>query len=570
MNKELFGVFGDRDALQRFRSPEQFDVIVEGPTMAVGVRDSALGTPGRSTVHETARGMAVVWGEAFVDGTTYEDPARLLVETAGAGGRGVFDRLNGSFLAVVDLVDGPQVVVNDPIRSRECFYTDEPGVRVFGTDPATVASVVDDPEVRSEPLMEFLIMGVVLGDRTILHGVDRVPFDAVVTAEATDSLARFVYDPRKGNHATELGERLSRALERRAGYAGKKGLLLSSGCDSRTVLAGAPDIDVCYTIGTGTGDDIDGAKKIATQYDTPHETLTVDDRYLNTCADVVQYSSAIWESVHIHHAGYVDQMDVDVIYHGGLGDSLFRGHFQPLDGIRLGGCRCPPYSVAENPNLSDYVSQTFGYIPIEEHLSVLDDDCSERFACRRIRERLSDLSWRYDGSQNGLAAVGLENTPTLSFRAHLADTFVESLVMADAELLQWHLQTPPSARSDETYVRALRTLDADILRHRPPNLRFDSFTLSQLDAFLRQKLPLTKAYEGPWPDREVLYEKQDLDNKLLAGFPQVHDLPWRLKLRINDLATWLEHATGEIGLTPTEMLQVDDRTAGCNGSLSPQ
>jgi len=45
------------------------------------------------------------------------------------------------------------------------------------------------------PLDEFLALGFVFENRTTLEGLSRVPFDGYLTATATETLQRFVYEP---------------------------------------------------------------------------------------------------------------------------------------------------------------------------------------------------------------------------------------------------------------------------------------------------------------------------------------------------------------------------------------
>ncbi|WP_136718393.1 asparagine synthase-related protein [Halorientalis salina] len=548
MHKELFGVFGDRSAFERERSPETFDRVVEGPTITAGVRNSELGIPGRTTVFQTPRGVCVLWGEVYprqVDGMGL---AQWVLQEYAKRGPDVLNELNGSYLAILDHERRDGLIATDCVRSRECYFSDATGTRLFGTDPSTVGKTVPDPTLAEEPLQELLHFGVVLDDRTAIAELQRIPFDSGLTAAETRRFDRFVYEPREFDYASELAERLERALSRRRGLPGRNGLLLSGGYDSRVALAGIPDIEAAFTVAKPGSSELAAARRIASQYGASHTQLHVDDRYLNTDAETVRYGHGIMESLHIHHAGYTDQMDVETIFHGGLADSLLRGHFLPISGIQLFDHECPPYSLDTDPDVGTFLTEIFGYLPASESLArtgVSTDESGTEFLQRRVAEVSAKYDARFDRKANEMALLGIQNQPSRSFRYHLGDNFIESCFVLDRELIEWHLATPPEHRNTKTFIRAMRKLDGDILRHRPPDRATDSYTLNQIGNFLQRVIPLVSGYEGPWPDRKELYEDRNLDEELFGDHPAIQELPWRLKLRINDINTWLDATLGQ-------------------------
>ena len=562
MNKELFGVFGDRDTFEQFRSPAAFDRVLSGPELTVGIRSSELGIDGRTTVYEDDDGACVLWGEVYPRSIGGHQPAEWLLEEYARRGPEALTGFNGSFITVADHEEQSGIVATDSVRSRECYYADTQGTRVFGTDPATVAATVPRPTVDYEPLQEFLHFGIVFDDRTVLQQVSRVPFDSWLTDSDTNELGRFVYEPREFDYVTELAERLRRALERRNDLPGKKGVLLSGGYDSRTILAGISDLETAYTVGEADSSELTVAEKLAAQYGIPHQTLSVDERYLNTDLDTVRYGHGIMESLHIHHAGYMDQMDVQTIYHGGLADTVLRGHFQPISGVELFDRKCPPYRMDPDPDITNHFAQKFGYLPAAERLSrdgILGEESGKEFLSRRIDEVLDNWDHRFDRLYDGMALFGMLNQPSRPFRFQLCDQFVESCVSLDAELIEWHLATPPEKRTTQTHLKALRKLDDDILHHRPPDRPHDSYTFNQIDNFLRRAMPFVSGYDGPWPDRERLYDQCDLDQKIFDGCPDVQQLPWRLKLRINDITTWMKSTTPQDAVEPCNLVQADEK-----------
>jgi len=555
MNKELFGVFGDYEAFTAFRSPDEFDEVVRGGTVTVGIRDPGLGATGRSATRETDDGACAVWGEAFPPAHRGRT-ARWLLEQYRADGDDAFAGLNGSYLAVA-AADGEAVVATDPIRSWECFYTDASGTRVFGTDAAAVARTIPSPQVRETALLEFLHVGVVLGEKTCFERLHRLPLDSTLRADGVAPLSRFVYDPREFDYVDELARRLERAVDRRAAYPKARGLLLSAGYDSRLLLSQIPDLAVGYTVGDDDVQEVRHARKISRQYDATHRAFAPDERYLLADDRKVRYSQGIKESLHIHHAGYDDGIDAATMYHGLLCDTMFRGHFTERDGIEVLGKRVPFDRLDPNPEPVEVLLDKFGYCSdASRELSryTPGDRDPERFVREAVRSEFETHRDRFDRVQNGLDCCGIGNQPSMPFHTHLADNYVEAFLAADAELLEWHLHTPPEHRTTETFLRACERLDPDLLRTRPPDRPHDSTLLNEVEGFVRRKTPGLQSFEPPWPDRREIFDRHDLDRRLLPAADHVHGLPARHKLRINDVFGWMSQCADD-AVDPSDVLR---------------
>lgn len=555
MNTAVFGVFGGRDAFEQLADPARYDRILEGRSVTVGVSDDALGHDGRTQVHDPADGLCAVWGEAFLDGSGQSTAERLYEQYRRQGPLALHD-VNGSYLVVIEH-DGNPRVYTDQIRSWECYYTDEPGVRVFGSDAATVSSVIDDATPDQDAIRQFAHFGNVFEDGTTVAELARAPFDGYLGPEETGELRRFVYDPQEFDYAGELATRLERALQRRDGLPGETGLLLSAGYDSRLILSGVEDIDTCYSIGAPDADEVRVARTIAQQYDADHEALEVDGSYLQALYDVVQYTQGLRESLHIHHRGNDPEIDADSIFHGLCFDTLFRGYFLPGDAIDVLDHRFPLDRLEPDPDPAEHYAELLGCFPAEDDrpdgCRMYDESYQDVFARETIGPAFQDCLDRADSTYNAIDLLGVKLKPTLPFRAHLADNYVESFVAADAELVEWHLKTPPEHRTDEVFLSALRQLDDDILRHRPPNRPHDSFQLNQIEKFLRRTLPIVDSYETPWPDRDRIYVDNNMDEQLFPETESIHDLSPRTKLRINDITSWLDAAVDR-PITPQDMI----------------
>ncbi|MCU4974143.1 hypothetical protein OB955_15545 [Halobacteria archaeon AArc-m2/3/4] len=569
MNKELFGVFGAYETFDQLRPNATFDEVVDGEVATVGIRDPGLGATGWSASYEGTDGACLVWGENYVspavdgrrdegehgigDGNGDEtNTARWLLERYATEGLEALSGLNGSYLVFLEY-DGEAFVATDPVRSRECFYTDEPGVRAFGTDAAAVAGTIETPEIRFNAVLEFLHMGVVLGEKTTFEGLSRLPIDSYLTPTTVEPLERFVYDPierdRESEYARELADRLERAIERRAQLPGRKGLLLSSGYDSRTLLSGIPDIERCYTVGDPSAQEVRGAKRLARQYDAAHTAFPPDERYLLADADKVRYSQGIKESLHIHHAGYADEMatDVDTVYHGLLCDTFFRGHFNAEDTVEVLGKQVPVNRLDPDPNPVDTLLNKFGYAPatsreLMNHVSPELED-PDNFVRAVVREEFDRVSDRADSVQNALNCCGIDNQPSIPFHGQLSDTHFASFLAVDTELIDWHLTTPPEYRTTKTFLEACRHLDESMLRYQPPDRPRETQLLNDIEGFVRRKAPFLEPFEPPWPNRERVFEVYDIDRRLLPDHEHLYDLPARHKLRLHDVVGWMQQCS---------------------------
>jgi hypothetical protein len=544
MNHQLFGVFGDRSDFSQFCNHEEFDCVIESDSVTIGIRDIGYGIPGRTTVYEGDDGVSVIWGEAVQE--TPQPPAKRLLEQYAERGLSAFDELNGSYLALVEY-EGDALLVTDPIRSWEAFYTDAPGVRVFGTDATRVTQTIPDPHLNNRTVAEVIHFGTSFSDTTVVSELNRIPFDGYLTSDSTGELRRFVYRPQKFDYVDELAARLQRAIERRTSLPGRKGLLLgtSTECDSRIVLSVHPELDTVYTVGSSTD-----VSNLASQYNIEHESLPISDRNLDIRPEIIQYTQGIRESLHIRHRGNTSAIDADTIYHGALFDTLLRGRFLPKRDIELFGCSISLSRLDSNPDVVNHLETRLGYYESKTDLmstQLIKSDV-EQLPTELIEPPFESCWDRADSVHNAIDLFSIKQSPTLAFRTHLADHFLESFIAADRELIEWHLMTPPEHRTDRTFRAALEQLDDEIGKPAFCGNR------NQIGTALKQIVPGLTTSKDSYPDLDVLFETNNLDEKLFPGYEEMHALPPRLKLRMNDLITWVEYATGEPYFTPDQLL----------------
>ncbi|MFC6798089.1 hypothetical protein [Haladaptatus sp. DYSN1] len=550
MNTELFGVFGSQGDFERFRSVDEFDTVVSESAATVGVRSHSLGIRGCSSLYTGTEGTCIIFGEAYPRGESTPNTARWLLDRYADSGLDALSQLNGSYLAFI-AYEGDSFVATDPIRSWECYYTEVDGKRVFSTDIAMLKHLVSDPTPDRRSVLEFLHLGTVLGERTLFEEISRAPLDSCLTATDIRPLSRFTYEPQEFDYVSELTTRLRRAVHLRSHFPGKKGILLSGGKDSRVFLSQLPDIEQTYTIGRENSREVRVARRIANQYDAAHSVLEPSDRYLSTSDEKLRYSQSIKEALHIHHAGYDDLLDVDVMYHGLLFDTLFKGYFLEWDGVEVLGSKLPSTTLVSDPNPVDSLLSTLGFFPgPSERLTQfvgatfpeldLDIDSPREFLKSSLQEELNRCWDRTDSVHNAMDLLVIRNQPVMPFRTQLADNYHEPFVAIDTRLLDWHLKTPPEHRNSETFRKALLRIDGDILHHRPPSQPHDSNKINQLERFFRRKLPFVEEFEPAWPNRKQIYDEYGLAEKLFPDNREIHSLPVRLQLRVHNTRWWLD------------------------------
>lgn len=600
MNTELFGIFGDRPAFERSQthveretdaSPRDtpsaavpdsgsgrgssvgaadgtgasfgrisntvigtdqgdtgdFHAVIEGDQVTVGIRDEALGMHGRSSYHEGPDGFTAIWGEVFPPDTADGSAAEWLYDAYLEQEIDAFDGLNGSYIAVVE-VDSRPVVATDAVRSWECFTAQTDAGLVFGSDATSIAQTISGPTIDPQGFAEFLYLGGALNTTTLLEELDRLPLDHALTPTGLLPLNRYRHDPRDFDYAGELATRLERAISRRSNGPGDRGVLLSAGLDSRVLIACDTGFNESYTLGTPDSREVAVAAQLADRYGVDHSVLAVDEHYLDRDDRAIRATNGVKESLHIHHAAYTGDITVNAISHGLLFDTLLRGYFVPWDAHEVAGLTIPRDRLDPSPDPVHHLSGILGYLPGTADLIPRTPGIDASSAAEFLE---STIGTAYDACRNAardeyaaFERFGVQNVLSTPFRTHLADQFRESHVAVDADLVDWHLHTPPEMRTEETFAEAIRQIDPDLLSPRPPDRPYKHFLTNQVAQRLRQSVPGLSPFEAPWPDRRATYDAAGLDSQFLADRPDLHDYPPRFKLRIRDLRAWLATATG--------------------------
>ncbi|WP_458210564.1 asparagine synthase-related protein [Haladaptatus sp. NG-SE-30] len=191
----------------------------------------------------------------------------------------VLPKLDGPFVLACADQTGSFVVATDKLASRPCYYTIANGF-FFGTELKALLTQLDDPQLDRQAVSDVLLMGYVIGQKTLLTDVHSLaPGTYVKYANGTVSRKRY-WSPSFGlasesDYVEQAVDRYRDALANAVdSVSGQVGLWLSSGLDSRTMAAVLNDeVDSfnAYTYASHWGNDCEGAANVADALDIDHQ-----------------------------------------------------------------------------------------------------------------------------------------------------------------------------------------------------------------------------------------------------------------------------------------------------------
>lgn len=228
--------------------------------------------------------------------------------TVGEIFRGVLDRpdevlpaLDGPFLLACADRDGSIVVATDKLATRPCYYTTAGGF-AFGSE--LKALVTGESEVDERAVSDMLLLGFVVGEKTLVSDVASLPPATYLQYEDGSVTTRRYWSPSFGgtppdDYVSRTVDKYRRALSRAVDTVdGDVGLWLSSGLDSRTmaeVLDEQVDTLRAFTYGAYWGEDCPGARKVADALDLPH---TVSDYTADDCLHSIEKAVDVLDGMH--------------------------------------------------------------------------------------------------------------------------------------------------------------------------------------------------------------------------------------------------------------------------------
>lgn len=265
------------------------------------------------------------------------------------GGEAIRDieSIRGSFVAVVhEHRNGSMTLLTDRFASQPLYLFWHGPVCYFASQLKAILAVLPERAiVDSESVASMLSMGEVIGNRTLVAGINTLPAATRLTlsrgGKRSHRYWQYLYEEDVSNNWDAAVERSGSALRTAvARCASNGGMLpslavpLSGGLDSRFVLDLAHQQKFqpyAYTWGTSDCRDIRYAQNVAHRLGCPHETYVFQQDYLASMADHgVWLTEGHTPATNFHVLPYVDKMvsqGHDVLLDGFAGDVVLGGNF---------------------------------------------------------------------------------------------------------------------------------------------------------------------------------------------------------------------------------------------------
>jgi asparagine synthase (glutamine-hydrolysing) len=262
--------------------------------------------------------------------------ARTILDEYLEHGEAALRGRSGSFaLALWDARLGRLHLVNDRFGLRNVYYAATSDRLVFAP---LVAALLEDARIArtldAQAAAEFLTFQCVLGDRTLVEDVHLLPPASLLVFEVGQGVRiertwRLRYRVRPGDgHPRMLGYALRQATARLADGAGRVGLPLSGGLDSRTLLAATPSRPlVTVSYGRQDSDDLLLAARLAQIAATEHHEIVLAPGYIEREARTMVERTDGMHSCLNAHAALLREAGrfADTILLGNGGDCLLDG-----------------------------------------------------------------------------------------------------------------------------------------------------------------------------------------------------------------------------------------------------
>ncbi len=237
-------------------------------------------------------------GEHFGDAAHGEPrKATALLQRYEEKGESFLEDLNGWFSGIlVDLRKAKVMLFNDRYAMRRVYYHQDREVLLLGSEAKPLLTI--KPELRQldlQSLGELISCNCVLEGRTVFQGISQLPGGVVWSWMDKVGPTKDVYfkpndwenlaEMEESEFYASLKETVLKVIPRYFQETGRVGMSLTGGLDSRMMMAclnPAPGTVACYTFG-GQKDmlDITIARKVAEICGQTHETLRLDDAFLN-------------------------------------------------------------------------------------------------------------------------------------------------------------------------------------------------------------------------------------------------------------------------------------------------
>jgi asparagine synthase (glutamine-hydrolysing) len=280
--------------------------------------------------------------------------ADWLVRTYEQEGDRFFEKLNGLFSGLlIDKRLGKVFLFNDRYGVQRIYWHQAGGDFYFASEAKALLRVL--PELRefdTEGVAQFLAFGCPIGTRTLFRGIDLLPGGSLWSFEEGNCHKRKYFSPQTWESQSalseeafesEFGHTFKRVLSRYLESDCRIGISLTSGLDSRMIMACRPRMTrnpICYTFSGRRTDTLDArlAGRVAEACGLDHHILRINHDFFSDFASHVDRTVYITDgclgSVGAHEIYFNGQARSlsPVRLTGVFGDEILRGRsmFKPL------------------------------------------------------------------------------------------------------------------------------------------------------------------------------------------------------------------------------------------------
>lgn len=259
-----------------------------------------------------------------------------------------FKLLDGSFaLAIYDSESRELVLANDRFSSRPIYWANtSTGGVAFGTLVHAVLQVGGvSRELNEHAVQQVVHFQRVLGRESLNAAVSMLPPATLLRHRNGQTLFKtwfeMDYRPERrssGEWAEELADAFHLATRRASGTAGRVGLLLSGGLDSRMVAAAADRDVVCFHFNDAPNEEYATAREVARTRNLSFVYIQrPEDHYVRLFEPSVELGDGEHPFVNSHSIGLLPEGELDVVLHGFAPELFFRGKNLPRRYYKLGG-----------------------------------------------------------------------------------------------------------------------------------------------------------------------------------------------------------------------------------------
>jgi asparagine synthase (glutamine-hydrolysing) len=257
----------------------------------------------------------------------------------------VFERLNGQFTAIHYHPSKGLNIYTDRLGTHPIYYYKTDGKFVFSSNIQLLTQhPLINTELEDKYVREYLIYQRVFGEHTPLKHIDQVPpaTQFHINGESSKTISKSTYwrpeyDPKNKSISTvvdEFTKLFQRIVKESTNIDDKYGIMLSSGTDSRLILAALSDLNrdiTAFHFNESFNRNAEIAEKIASISDVDFKFLKRDERNLpNELKSNADLSNYIGQFHEARSTIFTEELsEVDTLITGWLADTFFKGYFAP-------------------------------------------------------------------------------------------------------------------------------------------------------------------------------------------------------------------------------------------------